>query len=151
MRKKIGEKLTFDCDFGGTLEAIDDHIAAIAAQLPGGRQCAVQDKHARLALHTAGDAQRVERVRAGGMRAGIAAAKLGHIPERWMIVAVRAERKRATLDARRERQQAEIIQRTLELPIHLHIAIGQRIVLVAVRAVQPSRLRLKETAIHRDD
>lgn len=137
-------KLTFDCYFGGTFEAIDDHITAIAAQLPGGRQCAIEYQYARLALHATGYAQRVERVRAGGMRTGVATAEFRHIPERRMIVAIRAERERATLHARRERQQTKIIQGTLEFPIHLHIAIGQRIVVLAVRAVQASGLRLRK-------
>lgn len=84
--------LTFHGYLCGTLKAIDDDVTSITAQLPSGRQGAVQDQHARLALNATGDAQRVERVRAGGMRAGIAAAKLGHIPERRMVIAIRAER-----------------------------------------------------------
>lgn len=78
------------------------------------------------------------------MRAGVAAAKLGHIPERRMVIAIRAERERATLDARGEGQQSEVIQRALELAIYLNIAIGQRIVLVTVRAIQTGGLCLEE-------
>lgn len=139
--------LTFHSDLCCALKAIDDDVTAIAAQLPSGRQGAVQDQHARLALNAAGYAQRVERVRAGGMRAGIAAAEFRHIPEWRMVIAIRTERERATLDARREGQQSEVIQRALELAIYLNITIGQSIILVAVRAIQTGRFRLEEVGV----
>lgn len=135
---------TFHSDLCCALKAIDDDVTAIAAQLPSGRQGAVQDQHARLALNATGDAQGVERVRAGGMRAGIAAAEFRHIPEWRMVIAIRTKRERATLDARREGQQPEVIQRALELSIYLNITIGQSIILVAVRAIQTGRFRLEE-------
>jgi len=74
-------------------------------------------------FHAAGDAQRVQRVRAVGVRAGVAAPQVGHVAERRMVVTVRAERIRTPLHASGESQQ--IIQRALELAIHLHIPMGR--------------------------
>lgn len=130
-------QLTFHRHLGSIVETVDDNVTYVAHQTPRFRcHRAVQHQHTTVAFEAAGHTEQRKRMSARRMRAAVTTGAFLHIPERWMIVAVRAEGKRFTLCPVRGRNQFEVIQWTLVLAVQPHNTLHRQLVrFVARRAM----------------